>query len=460
MKKILGVLGILICLPLLSALSLTVDTTPVQNVVIVGTEMPATFTVELRNTGPTEDISLYNLGGFLLDPSELTLTSGQTREVLLTATPIGEHEEEGVLVVPMFIRGEDDEEITTDLVFRIIRLGNAFDIGTSTLNKKDAEITLFIENKYDLTFEDVSVEFSSLFFDETATMTLGPKETKTITIPIEKDDVRKMEAGFYTLTADIIYTTAEDRTEGIIEFPEDQDVKEMTEKSGFLIKKETIFKENDGNTLVTVETQIRRSAISAPLTTFSPRPDRSEEQGFSTLFVWVEELEPGESMEIQATTNWFLPILVLIVLVVAAVIVRWYLKRDIAIRKKVTYVRTRGGEFAVKVSVFVNAKRDVERVSIIERYPAFLRVHPRFGREEPIRIDHHNQRVEWGFDRLQAGETRVLSYILFSKVGVMGKFALPPAMGVYERDGAVFEAQSNNTFFVTEEKEKSEPSKE
>ena len=46
---------------------------------------------------------------------------------------------------------------------------------------------------------------------------------------------------------------------------------------------------------------------------------------------------------------------------------------------------------------------------------------------------------------------RVLSYVIYSKVGVLGRFALPPATALYEMQGKVEESQSNRAFFVAEQ---------
>jgi len=49
-----------------------------------------------------------------------------------------------------------------------------------------------------------------------------------------------------------------------------------------------------------------------------------------------------------------------------------------------------------------------------------------------------------------------LSYIIYSKVGILGKFALPVTTAVYEREGKIHEAESNRTFFIAEPRKKEE----
>jgi len=49
---------------------------------------------------------------------------------------------------------------------------------------------------------------------------------------------------------------------------------------------------------------------------------------------------------------------------------------------------------------------------------------------------------------------RTLTYIIYSKVGVLGKFALPTATAVYEKDGEIHETESNKAFFIAEQLKK------
>ena len=85
-----------------------------------------------------------------------------------------------------------------------------------------------------------------------------------------------------------------------------------------------------------------------------------------------------------------------------------------------------------------------------------MNIYERFGGERPSRINEKAKTLEWDFDRLMAGEKRVLSYIIYSKVGVVGKFALPSAVAIYEKDGKICESESNRAFFVTDQIRKGE----
>ena len=101
-----------------------------------------------------------------------------------------------------------------------------------------------------------------------------------------------------------------------------------------------------------------------------------------------------------------------------------------------------------------NAKKHVEKINIIDRLPHLVKIYEKFGGEQPKRINEKNKRIEWEFDELEEGETKILSYVIYSKIGIIGKFALPKATAIYEKDGKINESESNKAFFVAEQRRK------
>jgi len=170
--------------------------------------------------------------------------------------------------------------------------------------------------------------------------------------------------------------------------------------------------------------------------------------------VWNRELDPGETLEITVRTNWLFPLVVILLIVAIILLVKQYSKTSIVMKKRVNFVRAKGGEFALKVSVIVSARKYVERVNVIDRLPPLVSLYEKYGQEKPTRFDEKNRRLEWYFEKLEAGETRMLSYVIFSKVGVVGKFALPTASAIYEKDGEINETESNRAFFISEQRVK------
>ena len=153
-------------------------------------------------------------------------------------------------------------------------------------------------------------------------------------------------------------------------------------------------------------------------------------------------------------TNWLFPLLVILFIATIVILTKQYSKTNLVLKKKVSFVKAKGGEFALKVSIFVVAKKYIEKVSIIDKLPPLVKIYERFGGEKPSRINEKGKKVEWEFEKLEAGEIRMLSYIIYSKIGVMGKFALPATTAIYERNGEISESKSNRAFFIAEQRNK------
>ena len=263
-----------------------------------------------------------------------------------------------------------------------------------------------------------------------------------------------MIAGFYTLTAKVSVEGEEASVEGVIKFVEKNIVTTTKKEFGFLITTKIIEKKNTGNTVERSETVIKKNIISRLFTSFSPEPDFVEREGTSVYYTWDQEIMPGETLEIIVKTNWVFPFLIILFVILIVILTKKYSETNLVLKKKVSFVKAKGGEFALKVSIFINAKKYVERVNVIDRFPLLVEVYERFGGDQPSRIDKKNRRLEWNFEKLETGETRILSYIIYSKVGVLGKFALPTATAVYEKDGEIHESESNRAFFVAEQRTK------
>lgn len=389
----------------------------------------------------------------MLPDEKVYISKGQTKEIQLKIFPTENLKYRGFYTFEYFIKGQDLSETREEVTFRIINLEDTFEIGSGEIDPESNSIKIYIHNKVNFDFGEINSKFSSAFFDFGEDFSLGPNERKEFSVQLNKEDFKKLMAGFYTLNAEIIVEEKKANVEGIIKFVE-KDIITTTKKSyGFIINTKIIEKTNEGNTLTKSQTVLKKNIISRLFTSFSPQPEIVEREGLIIYYTWDREIKPGETLEIVVKTNWFLPLLVIFFIVFIVILTKQYSKTNLVLRKKVSFVKAKGGEFALKVSIFVHSKKYIEKVNIIDRLPPLVKIYERFGGEKPSRINEKGRRIEWNFEKLEAGETRLLSYIIYSKVGVLGRFALPSTSAIYEREGDIHETESNKTFFIAEQKE-------
>lgn len=458
MKKIIPLIIIIsLLLPTILALNLEIEKTSSNEIMVAGVDKPATFIFNIKNLGQHEDLEFYNLVSFRMFPVGTTpIEPLETKEVKLEVSPIGEFDHLGFYTFSYFIKGKGEDQIEKTLTFKRITLDETLEIGAGSFDPGSSSIEVFVRNKENFNFGEAKARLYSSFFDVEKTFTLGPNERKNITIELDKEDFKQLMAGFYTLNAEIKVDEAKTELQAPLKFLEKQIVSTSEENQGFIIATKVIKKSNDGNVIANAQVTSTKNIISRLFTSFSPLPGSVERKGFIVNYAWNKQLKPGEVFEVSVTTNYIFPLIIAILIVIIVALAKYYTSSNLVLKKNVAFVRAKGGEFALKVTIFAHARKYLENIFIIDKLPPLVKIYEQFGIEKPSKIDQKNNRIEWNFQKLEAGETRIMTYIIYSKVGVLGKFALPETRGIYEREGKIHETESNKTFFVAEPQKKIE----
>ena len=454
MKKVVTIFALFafLVIPTVFALNLDVQKVSSNDVIIVGSDQPATFNMQITNSGSPDNLIFYTYFTSTMFPKGTTpIGSSEKKMVELQFYPPEGIKPLGYQTFEYFIKGQNGDEQKETATINAIELSDAFEIGSDEINVGSQTMTIYIHNKVNKDFKNLSVEFSSPFFTKAEEFSLDANQRKNFVITLNSEDFKKLMAGFYTMSADIKFDNLKTTLEAPIKFVEKDVLTESKKSYGFIINTQIITKTNEGNTVSNTQAVMKKNIISRLFTTFSPEPDTTERHGFVVYYTWNQKINPGDAYEIKVKTNWLFPFVLVLLIVAVAVLTKYYSNRNLVLKKRVSFIRTKGGEFALKVSVIVDAKSYIEKVNVTERLPPLVKLHERFGPEAPSRIDEKNRRIEWRFNKLEEGEKRVLSYILYSKIGVVGKFALPRTTAIFEKEGKILERNSNKAFFVIEQ---------
>jgi len=451
-RLFLAILFSLILFPLVSSADVNLDVEKQSSgeTLVVGTETPVTFDLKLTNRGEDATFEFYNLLGFSMEPDKVSLNTGQSKTISIKITPLGEVKERGLYSMSYYVKRSTEIQEQKYLTFKIVELKDIFSIGSEPLDPESSSVEIFIKNNEAVNFQKIDAKFNSPFFKVEKSFSLSEKEIKTFDIPLHQKNGSSLIAGFYTMTANLKVGDQETDLEGTIKFVEKGIVTTTGSEFGFLVTTQLIKKLNEGNVVQKTEIFAKKNIISRLFTSFNIEPDSVEREGTSIRYTWIREIQPGKSLEIKVRTNWLFPFIIILFIVVIVFMTKKYTETSLVMRKKVSFVRAKGGEFALKVSIFVSSKKYLERVNIIDRLPPLVDVYERFGGEQPSKIDKKNKKIEWNFEKLEAGERRMLSYVVYSKVGILGRFALPSATAIFEKEGVIHESESNRAFFVNE----------
>ncbi len=456
MKKIfLVIIFALLILPFIPALNLKIEKASSDEAMILGLESPAVFHLNITNLGDANNLIFYNFFGSDMYPKgTVAIGGGETKEVEVGIYPREDSNQLGWIKFDIFIKGDEGSETSYSLMVNSIKLEDAFEIGAEEFKPDSSTISVYIHNKVNFNFKQIVVKFKSPFFNFERVADIAPYQKKNFEITLNKDDFRDLMAGYYTVKAEVTIENEKANVEGVLKFTEKDIVTTSQNEYGFVIHTKKIIKSNEGNIVSDSSTVIKKNVISRLFTTFSPEPDIVERKGLSIYYTWERAIKPGEKLEILVRTNWLLPLLAILLVVAIVLLAKQFSRTNLVLKKRVNFVRAKGGEFALKVSMIITARKFVERISVIDRLPALVKLHEKFGGEMPKKVDEKNRKMEWHFDKLDAGESRIFSYIIYSKVGVLGRFALPKATALYEREGEIHEVESNQAYFVAEQAKK------
>ncbi|PJE81124.1 hypothetical protein COU58_04120 [Candidatus Pacearchaeota archaeon CG10_big_fil_rev_8_21_14_0_10_32_42] len=454
MKKVflILILGIFL-LQSVFAIDLNVEKISDGESIVLGLESPAIFTLNVTNNGPNDKFLFYTFFGMGIEPSEaIEIKSGESKIVELKVFPRLDSTLSGHVIFPYFIQGKDRSEIEKSLIVNMVPLKDAFEIGANSIDPESNSVNIYVHNKLNFEFENLVATFDSPFFNFERKFNLKSYERKNFEVTLERSEFAKLMAGFYTLKIDFAIKNISGSVEETIDFVEKDIVKNEENQFGIIISTDIIKKTNDGNTINSAQITVKKNILSRMFTSFSPQPMVVKREGFGITYFWDEKLNPGESFEVKVQTNWLLPFLIIILIIATVIFARKYSKTDLVLRKRISFVNAKGGEFALKVMISVEARRFVEKVKIFDRLPPLVKIYEKFGGDLPKRFNRTKKVFEWEFDSLQPGERRFLSYVIYSKVGILGKFALPETFATLQREGKIKEVSSNKAYFLSEQK--------
>ena len=457
MRVAIAILLIFMVLPLGAAINLEIKEVRGNADVIVGLTNSVEYEIYVKNNGADDYFSFYTFfQDGIKDLDEVLIKKGEEKNIIIKI-PLRDDVElsSGNLAFKYFIQASDKSEVEETLGVRVYRLGDVFSIGATSADPDLPKIDVFLKNNLNRKFENINVKISSPFFMLEKTLDIGAYEKKNFEVDINGDDWKKLTAGFYTIKADFKYLNITGEGEGKIEFIEKENVEESVDDYGLFVKTRVIRKMNNGNVVYDSSISVEKGFVAKMFTTFSRQPDTKEKVGGKTRYTWNDKIVPGEYMEIKIKTNWLIPILIFLLIFASIYFFKKYTKEKVSLRKQVSFVRARGGEFALKITIIVEAKELIENVRIIDKLPPLVKMYERFGGELPDKISKDKKRLEWNFNYLDAGDRRIMTYVVYSKVGVLGRFALPNAICRFKKeDGKAGYSTSNKAYFLSESSRK------
>ena len=422
-------------------------------VIISELNNPAVYEFVITNPTDQDMAEIYSLVGVSMAPKGTFLIPAGTSKLEVRAYPGKEFRRlDGYYSFEYQIRGLNKGIFKDKLGFRVVSLKEALSFSDIKIHPNEENVDITVKNNVNTYLENVEIKITSPFFDNAAKINLGPFEEVKVPVSIMKDKIKRLAAGQYFMKVSVDIDDAMVEFKKNIDYLETEGTSVVEKTNGIIIRETSITKKNEGNTPVTVSIVISKDVLSRLFTTFSMDPMKTERKGLIVNYAWEKDIGPGDSFSASSTTNYTFPFIMLILIIVVAFLARLYTMTSLKLNKKISFVKTKGGEFALKVIISIKAVKHVDNIQVVDRLPMMTKLYEKFGRS-PDRIDEASRRLFWDIPRLNKGEERVFSYIIYSKVRAVGRFELPPALAVFEKNGEQHEVLSNRAYFVSETSE-------
>ncbi|MAH07157.1 hypothetical protein CMI38_02820 [Candidatus Pacearchaeota archaeon] len=439
-------------LPLILAINLEVSSTPIQPSVIADINEPATYELTIENLGDSDRFEIYSLVGVDITPNNFQIEFEETKKITIEIMPQPSLLSKRELPLNFIykIRDSNNDLQEESLSIKIIGIESMITILPDEISPKSEKITITIKNNLNLEIKDLSLNFESAFFNKEQTLNLKPKENIDLELDLNKEKTKLLTSGKYLLNTKINLQNNNANVESQINFLEQENIETLKEEEGILVKRIEISKKNLGNIKKSINIRLEKNLLSYLFTTYNIPPTNTETQGLTRIYIWEKELIPNEELKIITKTNWFFPLIIILLIIIGIIIIRKSIYSDLELKKKVSFVKTKGGQFALKISIIAKATNYIEHIKITDKLPHLVKLYEKFGAIPPSNIDLKNRRLEYNIHSLSKGESRIFTYIIYSKIGVVGKFELPSAIATYEKEGKLKEVTSNRSFYINE----------
>jgi len=451
-KKILVLMTIIAAvLPMVWANALQIEKSDESSVIISELNNPAVFDFIINNPEQEQQAEIYSLVGISFDPKGFFDLQNGKNEMKIKVYPSSElRKKQGVFNFEYEIKGKISGITKDTLTIRIAALQDSITVkSASDINVGDDNTVINVANTQNVNLENIKLLFDSPFFNEEKRVSLSPFESANVSVKIDKDKIKSIAAGQYIFKADIELENAKTSMDNTFNYLPKEDTMLTKNSEGFIVRKVTYIRTNTGNVPVNAKIDITKDILSRLFTINQVEPMETKRNALYATYYWEKNLQPEESYSITSTTNYTFPFILILLIIIIVLLVKLYTRTNVVVNKRVSFVKTKGGEFALKVRIHVKAKKYVENAQIIDRLPGMTKLYEKFG-IAPDKIELSTRRLFWNIDKLNAGEERVYSYIVYSKMMIVGRFELPAVTVSYQRNGKTEQTFSNRTFFVAE----------
>ena len=431
----------------------------------------ATFSLNVSHNSPVAQIfEIYTsdvLWDLRTEPSAnriLTVPPGETVSTTLLLRPLYAYP--GYYVVPISVKISGSlDGITLNPQIAVLASNTPqgeyspsvsviLDAPSSLDPRKDVSLRVNLENLNLKDLSKVDVKLRSSLFNQDYSTSLAGLEKKSVSFTLSVDPLTKPQDDVLrvsVLVQDPVSPYQFEAAPFVVSIePYGDIVFEPVQEKLFLERITRVKVVNTGNVDRVGSYALPGGFLKSLVSKGTPAYERKVVDGVS-VFSWDVSLGVGQSSEIVLVTNYRLPIIVL-VLILLGVVAYFKFRSPIVIFKSAVVVGTKEGgisEFKVLLEVKNRSPSVLKNVNILDNLPHMVDVMKEFeaGSLHPVSIMKHNTGtlLKWVIDDLDGFEERVITYKIKSKLSILGSLTLPVAVAKFDTSLGRRRSSKSNT---------------
>jgi len=286
-------------------------------------------------------------------------------------------------------------------------------------SRTTSNIQIKVINPYNVELKELNLRIKSDgIFSSEQTIDLGKKETKLLDFMIDLDD--QLLNGEYIAQIIVSYNQNDviknDFTITVQEYNELKRVPDIKEE--FLKNIVKITYKNEGNKNINDIHKEEFSFMASKFTDFKTAPATYE----NYIAIWNLELKPGDSYTIEYTTNYRIPAIIFILIIICAYLIYYYTYKPLRITKSVLSLKGASDKYKklkVKIKIKNISNKNLDDITVTETIPGTNRMptiekggYPRYTGNKG-----ENFMITWNFS-LRKNEERVIIYTINEEMNI------------------------------------------
>ncbi len=448
-----AVMLFILLVPSAHAAGFRAEVLSVHDSIILGEQ--AAFDVRIANNEDFKDTFRFYYNDLswdvLSDPlyhyfSGVDIRSGDSETVRLLLAPVealkyGQYKVDVTIksekgkaseTVPIFVTVRPEKPLIQEYLAAVRRI---VEIPSVVYPNQSIPVRVNLINRNPKNLTDVKVVFSSRLFYREVQTSLGPLESRVISEEFSLDPLTPAQKDVLNVKLLVDGSVLQPEIDEPYEIGAYSDIAvNSSELRKFFLKTvdRTVYV-NRGNVLGSRRIDVETNSFKKIFIKSSPEPFEISKGGKDFL-AWELSLEPAESIAITRTVS-YRPLFFLALIIAAAVALYYFFRSPVyAIKKAGILALSESGISELKIIVHVKNRsgKPFERLTITDSIPIIAEVTagPDLGTVSPASVYNDGRKtiVRWELEKLDAGEERILSYKLKSRLAIIGSFTLPPVV--------------------------------